>query len=132
MIPFIDISKHQGAVDFRVMASRNVPGVICRAGNGTRIDPTFVDFTTRARAAGMVVGAYWFCNPRVGSARQPGEMLAAADNAVGCVLPPMRDVEDYNREAGPASNDPSRRRCAALLHGRGDTVTRCPGRVRSI
>jgi GH25 family lysozyme M1 (1,4-beta-N-acetylmuramidase) len=128
MIPFIDISRHQGTVDFKVMASRNVPGVICRAGNGTRIDPTFVDFTTRARAAGMVVGAYWFCNPRVGSARQQGEMLAAAHNAMGCELPPMLDVEDYTREAGSASNDLYGPRFAAWLHDMADTVAAGTGR----
>lgn len=100
MIPVIDISRHQGAVDFIKMRSRGVEGVICRAGNGTKPDDRFDGYIPAAKAAGLKVGAYWFCNPKTGTPAIQGKMLADAHRKHGCDLPPMLDVEDYTNEPG--------------------------------
>lgn len=99
-VPVVDISVHQGAVDFGVMASHGVAGVIIRAGNGTTVDGLYAANCKAAGAAGLKIGAYWFCNPRAASGAVQGGLLAAAHNAQACDLPPMLDVENYTNEPG--------------------------------
>lgn len=93
MIPVVDLSKHQGAVDFVKMRANHVEGVIIRAGNGEVADPLFRTNAIAAHAAGLKTGAYWFCNPRVGTATQQGRDLCAAAHRGDCDLPSMLDVE---------------------------------------
>src|SRR5687767_15100150 len=42
-VPVVDISQHQGAVNFAVMRSRGVAGVIIRATHGTTVDNRLAD-----------------------------------------------------------------------------------------
>ena len=132
MVPFTDISKHQGPIDFRKMAANNVAGVIIRAGNGTRVDPMLRTYMLGAKAAGLKVGVYWFCNPRVGTAKQQGEMLAAAHLAWDCDLPPMLDVESYLNEAGSPSDNIFGERYAAWLMEMALTVDEITDRLATV
>ena len=115
MIPVIDLSRYQGTVDFNMMVSHNVQGVICRAGNGVDPDPTFLPDVAAAKAAGLKTGAYWFCNPKIGSAAQQGQLLADAHTVAGCEIPPMLDIESFARERGTQAT-PSPSQYAAWLH----------------
>lgn len=59
----IDVSEHQGKIDFQRVKASGVRGVIIRAGhgkNGGRADYKFHSNITKAKAAGLPVGIYWF------------------------------------------------------------------------
>lgn len=59
----IDVSKHNGVIDWNKVKSAGIEFVIIRAGFGkveTQIDPKFVANYNGARAAGLKVGAYWY------------------------------------------------------------------------
>lgn len=101
--PVIDISRHQGAVNFATMAAAGVAGVIIRAGNGNRNDDRAHEYAPAARAAGLKVGFYWFCNPKRGhdGAAQGRQFVARVKELGGSDLPLMADVEWYDNEHGP-------------------------------
>ena len=87
----IDVSEHQGAIDFAKMAATGVVGVIPRAGINGRRDKTFDANVAGTRAAGLALPAvYWFANPKsstaaaaqgslLGRGRQPGRRRAGHD-----------------------------------------------------
>lgn len=57
----IDVSKHQGIIDFNKVKADGVEGVIIRAGYGkSTIDSTFKNNIKNALAAGLKIGVYWF------------------------------------------------------------------------
>lgn len=59
----IDVSRWQGQIDFNAVKKSGVEFVIIQAGYGKSIrqkDPCFEQNYTRAKAAGLKVGAYWF------------------------------------------------------------------------
>lgn len=57
----IDVSVHNGNVDFKKVKSDGIAGVIIRAGYGqNNIDKKFKVNITRALDAGLIVGVYWF------------------------------------------------------------------------
>lgn len=114
-VPVVDVSKHQGAIDFAVMHARGVRGVIVRAGNGVDPDPLCDRNVRAAQAVGLDVGVYWFCNPRIGTPELQGSMLAQAHVAGGCNLPPMLDVESFALEKHELPV-PSPAEFAAWLH----------------
>jgi GH25 family lysozyme M1 (1,4-beta-N-acetylmuramidase) len=102
LVPIIDVSRHQGAIDFKVMAARGVVGVIIRLGNGSKLDDRAAQYVPAAKAAGLVVGGYWFINPKQDSsgAAQMARFLARARQLDVFDLPLMMDVESYLREPG--------------------------------
>lgn len=57
----IDVSEHQGEIDFNAVKSDGVDFVIIRAGYGIgHVDKKFYTNYTNAKAAGLDVGAYWY------------------------------------------------------------------------
>lgn len=59
----IDVSEHQGDIDFNKVKSSGIDFVIIRAGYGKVIsqkDKYFEQNYTKAKAAGLKVGAYWY------------------------------------------------------------------------
>lgn len=59
----IDVSKWQGDIDFNKVKASGIDFVIIRAGYGRVIsqkDPYFEQNYSRAKAAGLNVGAYWY------------------------------------------------------------------------
>lgn len=59
----IDVSKHNGRIDWNKVKSSGVDFVIIRAGYGRELsqkDPLFEDNYRGAKAAGLKVGAYWY------------------------------------------------------------------------
>lgn len=59
----IDVSVYQKNVDYNKVKSAGYDFVIIRAGYGreeSQIDPEFEKHYTNAKAAGMMVGAYWY------------------------------------------------------------------------
>ncbi len=58
MLEIIDVSVFQGTVDWPKVAASGVVAAICRATVGLGTDPSFLMNASRARAAGLLVGAY--------------------------------------------------------------------------
>ena len=59
----IDVSSHNGVIDWAKVKSAGIEFAILRAGYGkfeNQVDKTFVANATGALAAGLHVGAYWF------------------------------------------------------------------------
>lgn len=57
----IDLSHHNGGIDFSRLKTAGVEAVILKATQGTKYqDPTFVSRLAKARSAGLEVGAYHF------------------------------------------------------------------------
>lgn len=61
MIKGIDLSKHNGAIDFDKVKASGVEFVILRAGYGkTTEDPNFSTYIKEATRVGLKIGVYWF------------------------------------------------------------------------
>ena len=109
--PVVDISEHQGAVDFAVMRSRGVAGLIIRATHGTTVDERLAEYVHGARVAAYGdsdLGFYSFINPKRGSAKDcAAATIAAINDALGhAPVLYMLDIEDYktqrpNKGEGP-------------------------------
>ena len=59
----LDISKHNGTLDFNAIKKAGNSFVIIRAGYGKDIsqkDPKFEEYYKHARAFGLDVGVYWY------------------------------------------------------------------------
>lgn len=57
----LDLSKHNGALDFSKIKKEGHAFVILRAGYGTSTkDPKFEEYYKKAKALGLKVGAYWY------------------------------------------------------------------------
>lgn len=57
----IDLSKHNGTVDFTRVKSAGIDGVILRAGYGvSTIDEKFKEYIEKAKKANLHIGIYWF------------------------------------------------------------------------
>lgn len=62
----IDLSEHQGSVDFNKLKATGIDFVLLRAGYGSanrypeQYDTRFEEYYKKAKAAGLGVGAYWY------------------------------------------------------------------------
>lgn len=57
----IDLSKHNGTVDFNRVKASGIDGVILRAGYGvSTIDERFKEYIKKAKEAKLHIGVYWF------------------------------------------------------------------------
>ena len=59
----IDVSKHNGAIDFTAVRNAGFEFAILRAGYGkyeSQKDPRFEENYRAAKAAGLHVGSYWY------------------------------------------------------------------------
>jgi GH25 family lysozyme M1 (1,4-beta-N-acetylmuramidase) len=85
-----DVSFYQGAIDFQGMRAAGISGVIIRAGQHTWPDSRFSENWSKAAAADLPRGSYWFYDSREDPKRQaalwwslikddPGELVHAAD-----------------------------------------------------
>ena len=89
----IDVSHHQGAIDWTEVAEANVAFAVIKASEGgDYVDEEFAGNFAAARAAGLAVGAYHFftfCRP---GAEQATNFLAQVPLTVP-QLPPAVDIE---------------------------------------
>lgn len=59
----IDVSKHQGKIDWQKVRAAGIEFVFIRAGYGmyaNQVDPRFAENMAGAKAAGIPVGVYWY------------------------------------------------------------------------
>jgi lysozyme len=89
----IDVSHHQGEIDWTKVAADDVGFAIIKASEGgDYVDERFAENLQGARAAGLPVGAYHYftlCRP---GAEQAANFIAAVPRDQG-LLPPVVDLE---------------------------------------
>lgn len=99
----VDVSWHQGAIDWRALAADNVAFAYIKATEGaTHVDPRFAENWEQAGAVALYRGAYHFftlCQP---GARQAANFIATVPRAAGA-LPPALDLEHM----GPCREGPT-------------------------
>lgn len=99
----IDVSHHQGEIDWEAVAGDNITFVYIKASEGGDfVDPQFRTNWREAGAAGIDRGAYHFFTACTQGADQAANFLRIAPPAPG-VLPPAVDLE----MAGQCSNPPA-------------------------
>jgi lysozyme len=90
----IDVSKWQGAVNWRKVRAAGVRFAFVRVSDGTTVlDPTFARNWRAARAAGVLRGAYQFFRPEEDPDEQADLLLATMGALRAGDLPPALDLE---------------------------------------
>ena len=89
----IDVSHHQGRIDWRRVAADDVAFAIIKATEGgDHVDDAFAENLRGARAAGLAVGAYHFftfCRPGADQAKNFISQVPLGEQ----LLPPVVDIE---------------------------------------
>ncbi|MGE3867588.1 MAG: GH25 family lysozyme [Hyphomonadaceae bacterium] len=103
-----DVSRHQGAIDWRALAKTDVRFVYIKASEGgDHRDPAFAANWRGAGEAGLYRGAYHFFTLCRAAEAQAANFLAAAPREAGA-LPPAVDVEQKHAcRQGPTIADPA-------------------------
>ena len=101
----IDLSKHNRVPDYTVINDSGISFAMLRAGYSRTVDPKFAAHYRAAKAAGMLIGVYWFCY-----ALTAEDAVSEADKCIetmrGCKLDlPVfydfeYDTERYAKERG--------------------------------
>ncbi|MCD7730453.1 MAG: glycoside hydrolase family 25 protein [Oscillospiraceae bacterium] len=99
----IDVSKHNGVIDWAKVAADGVDGAIIRAGYGkvaSQKDPCFEDNYSGAKAAGLNVGAYWYSYATtVDDAKTEAAVFIDCIKGKQFGLPVYLDIEDKTQVA---------------------------------
>lgn len=75
---FVDVSLYQPNMDWKVLAEKGVTGAILKASSGSyRKDALFLQHASAAHAAGLVLGAYHWCDPTNNAITQAQNFLSA-------------------------------------------------------
>lgn len=122
----IDVSHHQGPIDWRAVAGAGVRFAYLKATEGTSFtDPRYADHRADALDAGLRVGGYHYyalCTPGADQGAHFADVLG--DVAGRRHLPPVVDLE----LAGSCSTPPPRDRLLAEVRAFIDVVERRTGR----
>jgi lysozyme len=99
MIPGIDVSAWQGAIDWKQVASSGVKWAYAKATEGTAsVDGYGEQNIIAAKGAGVPIGSYHFFRPKMDPKAQAEFFLATTQNRRG-TLTPMVDVETPGLDA---------------------------------
>lgn len=110
MKKMIDISYHNGSIDFKKVKAAGIEGVIIRAGYGqSTIDVMFKKYIKDALAVGLPVGIYWFSYAYTkAQAKAEALMCLSAINPYKITLPVFFDWEydsmNYAKKHGVTPN----------------------------
>jgi lysozyme len=90
----VDVSLYQPKMDWMLLAQNGVAGVIAKASSGSfRKDPLFLRHVQEAKAAGLVVGAYHWCDPSNDDLAQAKNFLSVVQDQPVSFL--AVDMEQY-------------------------------------
>ncbi len=96
----IDLSHHNGHVDFNAVRDAGISFVYLKATDGVGdVDPLFADNFARAKAAGLKVGVYHFFRTHRGG-RQQAEVLLETVRDLDVDLPLAIDLEKDSHTRG--------------------------------
>ena len=103
-LPGIDVSIHQGMVDWTKVRDAGIEFAFARATRGeTYSDPVFLANMRGAAEAGVLIGPYHYCNLDTNYG-DPNDAIVEANNFLsvikpyydaGSLLPPVADVEGF-------------------------------------
>ncbi len=94
----VDISNHNGTIDFGRVSRDGISFVIIKASEGKQYrDPAFASYYLDARRAGLKVGAYHFFRKKTDGHRQAANFMKAIGNR-RLDLPVVVDVEDWSND----------------------------------
>lgn len=98
----IDVSYHNGTINWKQVKSAGIDFAIIRAGYGRVVDKKFAAYIKAAKEAGVPVGIYWFCYAlNHAQAIAEAEFCAKTLKAYKIDLPVFYDFEyDTERYAG--------------------------------
>lgn len=122
----VDVSVHNGFVDWQALKNSGIDFAICRTGYGkTGFDETFQRNVNEARAAGLKCGAYHYSY-----ALNPADAIIEADfckriiHEAGVLLelPVFFDIEDADRYKARYDFDFSRSNVTAICRAFIDTI----------
>lgn len=100
----IDISHHNGVIDFSAVKADSIDFVFIKATDGVGdLDANFVKNCRSAKAAGLKVGAYHFFRTHRGG-RQQAEALLDAISGLELDLPLAIDIEEDSHSRGNAED----------------------------
>lgn len=95
----LDLSSHNGKVDFDSLRQAGVDFVFLKASEGISFrDPVFLNNYTAARSAGLKIGAYHFFRFDCDGRRQAANLLQCLDG-LAIDLPVAIDVEEWGNPA---------------------------------
>jgi lysozyme len=101
MVPGIDVSHHQGVVDWPSIAASGIRFGYVKATEGQSfVDSAFTDNWSRARDAGLVRGAYHFFRPAATVANQVENFIRTLPRLEPGDLPPALDLEEARTAGG--------------------------------
>ena len=99
----IDVSKHNGTIDWTKVKASGISGVIIRAGYGriiTQKDKSFESFYAGAVKAGLNVGAYWYSYAKSAEeAKTEAAVFLEAIKGKKFDLPVYYDIEEQDHVA---------------------------------
>ncbi|NHZ89905.1 hypothetical protein F2P45_12900 [Massilia sp. CCM 8733] len=99
----IDVSDHQGKIDWGTVARQGVAFAYAKATEGgTWTDPTFAANYAGIRDAGMLRGAYHYLRPHTAASEQVANFLKTLGPRQAGDLPPMLDLEAVDGMTGAA------------------------------
>lgn len=94
MKKLIDLSHHNGTIDFNKVKASGIEGVILRAGYGTSLDRKFIEYVTACNKLDIPVGIYWFSYAyTIGMARNEANVCADVIKPYKITLPVFFDWE---------------------------------------
>lgn len=96
----VDVSEFQSAIDWAALRSAGVAYASIRVGDGSYVDPAAAAHYAGARAAGVLVGGYWFCRDQEDPAAQAGRWIERCDQIGEWDLPLCPDYEQASMSAG--------------------------------
>lgn len=102
----IDVSRHQGNIDWAKVKADGVEFVILRAGYGryaSQVDSKFEEYYKGAKAVGLPVGCYWFSYARTSDiAKIEAEVCLKVIQGKKFELPVFYDIEGTALTTGAA------------------------------
>lgn len=98
----IDLSHHNGKVDFVKVKASGIDGVIIRTGFGIesprQVDRRFEDYYKGAKAAGLMVGAYHYCYAKTAAeAVREADFMLKIMKGKSFELPVYGDFEEQGK-----------------------------------
>ncbi|REE68671.1 lysozyme [Paenibacillus taihuensis] len=113
-VKVIDVSHHQGVIDWAKVRADGVLGVFIKASEGTSfVDDRFTANVSGAVAAGIKVGFYHYTHPESNSAKAEAAHFASVISGVKSDFPHVLDVEG---DAGQVPVDRLTQWCVDWLH----------------
>lgn len=107
----LDLSVHNGTVDFEALKKAGISFVILRAGYGkvaSQKDSKFEEYYTKAKAAGIKIGAYWYSYALTAAdGLTEAKVFASIIKGKNFDYPVFIDMEDadqYKKNHGGVSN----------------------------